>query len=126
MTTDRTYILEAQLAEGGLVIADRGTGKSSALAHLGARYMTEGKCHVSFIVPNYHMAERFEDRFRQLYPNLEVPTIIATERDFDRLYTPGTMIFVDELFLGWYKGGFFAAIGTPNFKIHFSSSVGGD
>lgn len=113
-----TKKIKEALLRGGLVIADRGTGKTQALFEI----LLE-RSNVAIVVPTEQQQQRYNDLIQEKFPNVyskaELSNVIIldspnTEQKLKGLHRD---IYVDEYFLCRYRGPFKAAVTSFPFPV---------
>lgn len=119
-----TKIIEEQLKFGGLVVANRGSGKTTALVNVGVELSIGATTPRVLIVA---CTEASKNHLQAIIGDLSIfrpkPIVVSTKKQFEQEFKSHMIVLVDEYFYTWYEGDFFAAVGTPSFPIHLATFI---
>jgi hypothetical protein len=110
--------IKEALLQGGLVVAERGTGKTRALFEI----LIE-EDNVAIIVPNESQRRRYIEFLKDRFPNgcssldLRNCIILDTPSNEHRLMGLDKNVYIDEYFLCSYRGPFKAAVTSFPFPV---------
>jgi len=113
MFKDKKNEIKKALLKGGLVIAERGVGKTTALLEI-----LLDQTNMVIIVPTHTIKERYTDllieRFPGVYTKMDFSDTIILDsyKTEERLKGLHKDVYIDEYFLCKYRGPFKAAVGT--------------
>ena len=116
---DNSKKIKKALLKGGLVVADRGVGKTRALAEI---LLEQGNAVI--IVPTEQQKRRYydfiNDRFPGVYTKLDLRDTIIIDSSNTEARLQGLFnkeVYIDEYYLCKYRGPFKAAVTSFPFEV---------
>jgi hypothetical protein len=112
----KTGLILAELRKGGLVVSERGTGKTTALL-ARALEVSQAGTQVVIVVGSEAMGESMTRTLRDWPTHLKRPRVAWNERQFQADHCRNQFVLVDEYFYHWFRGVGDSAVGTAPFQV---------